>query len=318
MSAESFGQKNGHSQSMGIHSQRLTKKKPTKWSPEEDDTMIELRGKGMKWDDVAKSLPGRSSASCRLRHQNYLERRCELDNDRKDKLAILYHRFKAEMWAKVAEELQVPWRAVEAMHWKLGEFEMADRAGATPFRFATTSTGAADQRPSQTELQSRERVRSSTQANFPNPGYTDIALLSPSIVAPAETAIFAGRSKTSPSSATPDTQHRQSLPPVESTFALGSGLPPFRHQPPSLEVIEPLPGVDELTRGTRAYSTRRRGHLPQFPPPHLQRIQSDVGQQHSDQQKVVRIRTEPDHNRLKRPGSVDQQLQERYYRRRVG
>ena len=37
------------------------------------------------------------------------------------------------MWAKVAEEMKLPWRAVEAMHWQLGMAEMAGRAGVTPF-----------------------------------------------------------------------------------------------------------------------------------------------------------------------------------------
>jgi hypothetical protein len=43
------------------------------------------------------------------------------------------------MWAKVAEEMAVPWRAVEAMHWQLGEQEMARRAGVIPFSLATNS-----------------------------------------------------------------------------------------------------------------------------------------------------------------------------------
>ena len=42
-------------------------------------------------------------------------------------------RFRAEMWSKVAKEMGIPWRAVEAMHWHLGEQEMAHRAGVTPF-----------------------------------------------------------------------------------------------------------------------------------------------------------------------------------------
>jgi hypothetical protein len=37
------------------------------------------------------------------------------------------------MWAKVAEDMAVPWRAVEAMHWQLGEADMARRAGVIPF-----------------------------------------------------------------------------------------------------------------------------------------------------------------------------------------
>lgn len=67
-------------------------KKQSKWSPEEDALIIELRGSGMKWEDVSKRLPGRSAISCRLHYQNYLERRSEWDEDRKNKLARLYER----------------------------------------------------------------------------------------------------------------------------------------------------------------------------------------------------------------------------------
>ena len=37
------------------------------------------------------------------------------------------------MWAKVAEEMQVPWRAAEAMHWQLGNIDIARRAQVVPF-----------------------------------------------------------------------------------------------------------------------------------------------------------------------------------------
>ncbi|KAH7012711.1 uncharacterized protein B0I36DRAFT_223834, partial [Microdochium trichocladiopsis] len=108
-------------------------KKQSKWSAEEDALIIDLRGSGMKWEDISKRLPGRSAISCRLHYQNYLERRSEWDEERKNKLARLYERFKQEMWAKVAEEMGIPWRAAEAMHWHLGEVNMAERAGVTPF-----------------------------------------------------------------------------------------------------------------------------------------------------------------------------------------
>lgn len=146
-------------------------KKQSKWSPEEDTKIIQLRQDGMKWEDISKHLPGRSAISCRLHYQNYLERRSEWDEDRKNKLARLYERyvekrrtgivpreksnlvspqssrpqrqvtdssfwmkrFRAEMWSRVAEEMAMPWRAVEAMHWQMGEHEMAKRAGVTPF-----------------------------------------------------------------------------------------------------------------------------------------------------------------------------------------
>ncbi|KAI9819810.1 MAG: hypothetical protein M1832_003885 [Thelocarpon impressellum] len=114
-------------------------KKQSKWSPEEDSLIIELRGSGMKWEDISKKLPGRSAISCRLHYQNYLERRSEWDEERKNKLARLYERLKPEMWARIAEEMAIPWRAAEAMHWQLGEQDMARRAGVIPFSLSNVA-----------------------------------------------------------------------------------------------------------------------------------------------------------------------------------
>lgn len=77
---------------MAPHPAESPAKKQSKWTPEEDAVIIELRGSGMKWDDISKRLPGRSAISCRLHYQNYLERRSEWDEDRKNKLARLYER----------------------------------------------------------------------------------------------------------------------------------------------------------------------------------------------------------------------------------
>lgn len=74
------------------HPSETPAKKQSKWSAEEDELIIELRGRGMKWEDISKRLPGRSAISCRLHYQNYLERRSEWDEDRKNKLARLYER----------------------------------------------------------------------------------------------------------------------------------------------------------------------------------------------------------------------------------
>jgi hypothetical protein len=46
-------------------------------------------------------------------------------------------RFKADMWAKIATEMTLPWRAAEAMHWQMGEHEMAHRAGVTAFSLSS-------------------------------------------------------------------------------------------------------------------------------------------------------------------------------------
>jgi hypothetical protein len=67
-------------------------KKQTKWTPAEDELIIKLRGRGEKWENISKQLPGRSPISCRLHYQNYLERRSEWDEDKKNKLARLYER----------------------------------------------------------------------------------------------------------------------------------------------------------------------------------------------------------------------------------
>lgn len=74
------------------HTSESPAKKQSKWSPDEDALIIELRGSGMKWEDISKRLPGRSAISCRLHYQNYLERRSEWDEDKKNKLARLYER----------------------------------------------------------------------------------------------------------------------------------------------------------------------------------------------------------------------------------
>lgn len=75
------------------HPSESPAKKQSKWSPDEDAKIIQLRGDGMKWEDISKHLPGRSAISCRLHYQNYLERRSEWDEDRKNKLARLYERY---------------------------------------------------------------------------------------------------------------------------------------------------------------------------------------------------------------------------------
>jgi hypothetical protein len=83
----------GGKRSMPARPTETPAKKQSKWSPEEDALIIDLRGSGMKWEDISKRLPGRSAISCRLHYQNYLERRSEWDEERKNKLARLYERY---------------------------------------------------------------------------------------------------------------------------------------------------------------------------------------------------------------------------------
>lgn len=65
------------------------------------------------------------------------------------------------MWEKLAKEMQLPWRAAEAMHWQIGEMEMATRANVPVFHLAGQSSGsvsaATDSRPSSTSPNSSSR-----------------------------------------------------------------------------------------------------------------------------------------------------------------
>lgn len=78
---------------MPPHPSETPAKKQSKWSADEDALIIELRGNGMKWEDISQRLPGRSAISCRLHYQNYLERRCDWSEEKKSKLARLYERY---------------------------------------------------------------------------------------------------------------------------------------------------------------------------------------------------------------------------------
>ncbi|KFA50310.1 hypothetical protein S40293_03314 [Stachybotrys chartarum IBT 40293] len=242
----------GGRRSMPTHAGDQPAKKQSKWSPEEDALIIELRGSGMKWEDISKRLPGRSAISCRLHYQNYLERRSEWDEDRKNKLARLYERFKAEMWAKVAEELAVPWRAAEAMHWQLGEADMARRAGVTPFSLAAVT------------IESGQRNSPSRTSHGQIPPHTamprDLASQSPHNIyatTPTMVSVSSGRAVHSRRDALPPPS---SAPPTlvtdlgDTYYSAGPGLAPI-HSQPQPRSAGLLPGVAELTTGVSPYTT---------------------------------------------------------------
>lgn len=173
------------------HSAESPAKKQSKWSPEEDALIIDLRGSGMKWEDISKRLPGRSAISCRLHYQNYLERRSEWDEDKKNKLARLYERFKAEMWSKVAEEMAIPWRAAEAMHWQLGEQEMARRAGVVPFSLSSAAVDPPTTRTRRASSSISRSRKSSVSRPLPPPQLPSVEELTAGVPAYAPAPPYA-------------------------------------------------------------------------------------------------------------------------------
>ncbi|KAH7366867.1 myb-like DNA-binding domain-containing protein [Plectosphaerella cucumerina] len=244
---------------MPPHASESPAKKQSKWSPEEDALIIELRGSGMKWEDISKRLPGRSAISCRLHYQNYLERRSEWDEERKTKLARLYDRFKSEMWARIAEELAVPWRAAEAMHWQLGEADMARRAGTTPFSLTAVNV---DQSHGVRSSPTRGHAHSQSQGSLPR----DLAahqryIRGPGISVVPPRTLSARRESLPP----PPPPPGHMMPDPNEGYTPsglgpgGPGLAPIQSHPSSRGGGGggggALPGLAELTTGVSFYST---------------------------------------------------------------
>ncbi|KAI1781125.1 hypothetical protein F4818DRAFT_29653 [Hypoxylon cercidicola] len=232
---------------MPPHASESPAKRQSKWSPDEDNMIIGLRASGMKWEDISRRLPGRSAISCRLHYQNYLEKKAEWDEEKKNKLSRLYERFKEDMWKQVSNEMALPWRTVEKMHWQLGEVEMARRAGANIFNpnFSTSSSEGQHSSSKASPRHSHSRSQGgSSREGGPGRGYS--------------------RGGTS-SSSRPLASRRESVShhmPVYAEHAPddygyahhGMPLAPIQTQvQPSRPAM--LPGVNELTTGISPYST---------------------------------------------------------------
>ena len=135
------------------------------------------------------------------------------------------------MWAKVAEEMAVPWRAAEAMHWQL------------------------DSNNSHRSSPSRSHVHSHSQGSMPR-----------DLGAPSPRAMYS-RAPPMPVASSRTIVRRESIPPPppppmamgpdhpkEVHYVSGPGLAPIQNQPPPRSAGM-LPGVAELTTGVSPYST---------------------------------------------------------------
>lgn len=69
---------------------------------------------------------------------------------------------KAEIWQPVASELGVPWRSCEAMHWIMGDKDMARRANTTPFTLVAGATVAGPQGEGNGRIAQANRMQEST------------------------------------------------------------------------------------------------------------------------------------------------------------
>ena len=105
------------------------------------------------------------------------------------------------MWEKVAKEMGIPWRAAEAMHWQLGEHDMAQRANAPIFHLS--SSFAAVSQPSSgnsplplSTMSTTGHLQLPTLSALPGPGA--VPMMVPTSTPPvAPTSVLASRSRRS-------------------------------------------------------------------------------------------------------------------------
>lgn len=169
-------------------------------------------------------------------------------------------RFKPEMWAKVAEEMAVPWRAAEAMHWQLGEQDMARRAGVVPFSLSNVALDAPPQghRATPSRGHAHSHSHSSAHSYSQSQGSISTSSVGPHFHRPTASqsssshmrgsSISSGRVIAARRDSTP-----RSVPPTSPNdgFALaayGTGMATPRGS-------QFLPSVAEMTTGVSPYST---------------------------------------------------------------
>lgn len=174
----------------------------------------------------------------------------------------------------------MPWRAAEAMHWQLGEADMARRAGVTPFSLQTSGAEGSQAlhrtSPSRGHRHSpsystslshgihsprygRTPVPGPMPAHVPPPGH-GVGVPPPPYTAISPPAISGGATIAARRESIPPRhhhyQHHLQPPSPQDPYSMpGPGLPPIQPGAPGQGRGGTLPGVAELTTGISPYST---------------------------------------------------------------
>ncbi|KAG6255200.1 hypothetical protein E4U23_004649 [Claviceps purpurea] len=109
--------------------QQGVKKPRIRWSGDEETSLLAYKRAGMGWKEISDRLPGRTTESCNTYYHHQCESGPVWPQERKNELCKLYKNHKTSMWAKIGEELKVPWHVAEDIHWILGAVMRAERAG---------------------------------------------------------------------------------------------------------------------------------------------------------------------------------------------
>lgn len=162
------------------------------------------------------------------------------------------------MWAPLAAELSIPWRAAEAMHWQLGEADMARRAGVVPFSLAANTTAPNQQAPSLPQAGPLPPVLSAAQYMPGTPAHPGT---------PGSMIFSQGSPRGAMDSFGPrpsiDDPRRSSVPGIPIGVTLPTTLSPVSAPMASPAI---LPSMAELERGLTAFDAGGRfgEHRQQF------------------------------------------------------
>lgn len=78
------------------------------WSSEEDNILLDAKGRGMSWEEIHRQhFPGKSANACRKRHERVLAkmRNTDWDDARIQRVTNAYSRHRHLMWAPMCKEL---------------------------------------------------------------------------------------------------------------------------------------------------------------------------------------------------------------------
>ncbi|KAG6287449.1 hypothetical protein E4U09_006146, partial [Claviceps aff. purpurea] len=98
---------------------------PENWTPDEIHALMEMRGRGLSWRDLAGQIPGRAEKPCRRRYARLLA-----DEAIRSKLAESYNCHREKVWSEIAAQMpgSVAWVEAEQNHWRIGKAEVPKRA----------------------------------------------------------------------------------------------------------------------------------------------------------------------------------------------
>lgn len=218
------------------------------------------------------------------------------------------------MWAKVAEELAVPWRAAEAMHWQLGEQDMARRAGVVPFSLAAVNAeaNAAGRRnsPSRSHLSAQSQLQSQRHGSVPR----DIGAPPPRTLygrSPQQGPARPGPQSIASRREAAQTPARSAVPEQrEIGYATVPTLAPIQAQGRNPDPGY-LPGIAEMAAGVAPYGAQV-GTSPNVG------AANPSGSYHGGyMQQAPMVYQSPEYSRMKRPASPEDIHPEGSYRRRM-